>query len=187
MRSRTRDRTPTLLPPPAVGRWGLCQVIITRGNNVYGPHQYPEKIVPKFIRRLVKGEPCCLHGDGTNSRHFIYVEDVANAFITILHKGIDGDTYNIGCEEECTNLEIAEKLVSAVVPGAQVRRTEAGPLATWAPAVTTYSHPRVPVLAPWLCALPTRSPSPPRSPRITSSLWPIAPSTTCAITFPPRS
>ena len=42
------------------------QVIITRGNNVYGPHQYPEKIVPKFIRRLVNGEPCCLHGDGTN-------------------------------------------------------------------------------------------------------------------------
>jgi len=94
-------------------------VIITRGNNVYGPHQYPEKIVPKFIRRLMKGEPCCLHGDGTNSRHFIYVEDVANAFITILHKGIDGDTYNVGCEEECTNLEIAEKLVLSVMPGSQ--------------------------------------------------------------------
>merc|ERR1719389_1660905 len=41
-------------------------VIITRGNNVYGPHQYPEKIVPKFIRRLVNGAPCCLHGDGSN-------------------------------------------------------------------------------------------------------------------------
>ena len=51
------------------------------------------------------------------SRHFIFVEDVAAAFITVLHKGIEGETYNIGCEEECTNLEIAEKLVSAVKPG----------------------------------------------------------------------
>ncbi|KAL1519307.1 hypothetical protein AB1Y20_022834 [Prymnesium parvum] len=91
-------------------------VIITRGNNVYGPHQYPEKVVPKFIRRLVKGEPCCLHGDGSHSRHFIYVEDVAKAFLKILHKGVVGEVYNIGCEEECTNLEIAEKLVKAVKP-----------------------------------------------------------------------
>jgi len=96
-------------------------VIITRGNNVYGPHQYPEKVVPKFIRRLVNGQPCCLHGDGSNSRHFIYVEDVAAAFITILHKGVVGETYNIGCEEECTNLEIAQKLVEAVKPGANVK------------------------------------------------------------------
>lgn len=45
------------------------------------------------------------------SRHFIYVEDVAKAFLKILHKGVVGEVYNIGCEEECTNLEIAEKLV----------------------------------------------------------------------------
>jgi len=92
-------------------------IIITRGNNVYGPHQYPEKVVPKFIRRVLRGEPCCIHGDGSHSRHFIYVEDVAAAFITILHKGVDGETYNIGCEEEMTNLEMAEKLVQAVKPG----------------------------------------------------------------------
>ena len=54
----------------------------------------------------------------THSRHFIFVEDVAAAFITILHKGVVGETYNIGCEEECTNLEIAEKLVKAVIPTA---------------------------------------------------------------------
>ena len=81
-------------------------VIITRGNNVFGPHQYPEKVIPKFVRRLLKGLPCCIHGDGSNSRHFIYVGDVARAFITILHKGIDGETYNIGCETEYTNLEV---------------------------------------------------------------------------------
>ena len=84
---------------------------------MYGPHQYPEKVVPKFIRRVLRGEPCCIHGDGSHSRHFIYVEDVDAAFITILHKGVDGETYNIGCEEEMTNLEMAEKLVQAVKPG----------------------------------------------------------------------
>ena len=62
------------------------------------------------------GLPCCIHGDGSNSRHFIYVGDVARAFITILHKGIDGETYNIGCETEYTNLEVAEKLVRALKP-----------------------------------------------------------------------
>ena len=82
-------------------------VIITRGNNVYGPHQYPEKVIPKFIRRLVNGEPCCIHGDGSNSRHYIYVGDVVSAFDTVLHKGVPGETYNIGCHEEITNLQLA--------------------------------------------------------------------------------
>lgn len=91
-------------------------VIITRGNNVFGPHQYPEKLIPKFVRRLLKGLPCCIHGDGSNCRHFIFVEDVARAFITILHKGGIGETYNIGCEAEYTNLEVAEKLVKALKP-----------------------------------------------------------------------
>jgi UDP-glucose 4,6-dehydratase len=91
-------------------------VIITRGNNVFGPHQYPEKLIPKFVRRLLKGLPCCIHGDGSNSRHFIFVEDVARAFITILHKGGIGETYNIGCEAEYTNIEVAKKLVKALKP-----------------------------------------------------------------------
>jgi UDP-glucose 4,6-dehydratase len=60
--------------------------------------------------------PCCIHGDGSNSRHFIYVGDVAEAFVTILHKGVDGETYNIGCDIEYTNLEVAQKLVRAVKP-----------------------------------------------------------------------
>ena len=77
---------------------------------------YPEKVIPKFVRRLLKGLPWCIHGDGSNSRHFIYVGDVARAFITILHKGVVGETYNIGCEEEYTNLEVAEALVKALKP-----------------------------------------------------------------------
>ena len=96
-------------------------VIITRGNNVYGPHQYPEKVIPKFIRRLVNGEPCCIHGDGSNSRHYIYVGDVVSAFDTVLHKGVPGETYNIGCHEEITNLQLAERLVREIYPRARTR------------------------------------------------------------------
>lgn len=91
-------------------------VIVTRGNNVFGPHQYPEKVIPKFVRRLVKDQTCCIHGDGSNSRHFIYVGDVAAAFDTILHSGVDGEVYNVGCDDEYTNLEVAERLVRAVKP-----------------------------------------------------------------------
>lgn len=92
-------------------------VIVTRGNNVFGPHQYPEKVIPKFIRRIKNKMPVCIHGDGSNSRHFIYVGDVAAAFDTILHSGVDGEVYNIGCDDEFTNLEVAERLVRACVPG----------------------------------------------------------------------
>ena len=45
-------------------------------------------MIPKFVRRLVNGMPVCIHGDGANSRHYIFVEDVARAFVTILHKGV---------------------------------------------------------------------------------------------------
>ena len=49
-------------------------MIITRGNNVYGPHQYPEKLIPKFINLLMRDKPVTLHGDGLNMRNFLYVE-----------------------------------------------------------------------------------------------------------------
>lgn len=86
-------------------------VIITRGNNVYGPHQYPEKIIPKFICQLQANKACTIHGDGSHKRTFIYVEDVARAFDTILHKGTTGQIYNIGSKAELSNLSIAQKLI----------------------------------------------------------------------------
>merc|ERR1712054_47969 len=91
-------------------------VIITRGNNVYGPHQYPEKVIPKFIRRLHKGMKCCLHGDGSNSRHFLFVTDVAEAFDTIIHRGVEGNVYNIGAHREVTNRELSETLIAKMFP-----------------------------------------------------------------------
>jgi dTDP-glucose 4,6-dehydratase len=87
-------------------------VIITRGNNVYGPRQYPEKLIPKFILRLSRGLPCCIHGDGSHTRNFLYVEDVARAFDMIVHKGEVGHTYNIGTTFEISNLGVAKNLLS---------------------------------------------------------------------------
>jgi UDP-glucose 4,6-dehydratase len=85
--------------------------IITRGNNVYGPNQFPEKLIPKFINLLSRGKPCCLHGDGSNQRSFLYVSDVADAFDTILQKGQPGQIYNIGTDYEISNLEVARSLL----------------------------------------------------------------------------
>lgn len=92
----------------AYGRSYGLPVIITRGNNVYGPHQYPEKLVPKFILLAMRGQPLPIHGDGTNVRSYLYCEDVAEAFDTILHRGEVGHIYNIGTEEEKSVLDVAE-------------------------------------------------------------------------------
>ncbi len=85
--------------------------IITRGNNVFGPHQFPEKIIPKFISLLSQGKPCPLHGTGDNRRSFLYVKDVARAFDTILHKGLNHHIYNIGSTEEISNKELLKLLI----------------------------------------------------------------------------
>ena len=86
-------------------------LIITRGNNVYGPHQYPEKLIPKFINQLIRGRPVTLHGTGQNTRNFLYVEDVARAFECVLLKGVVGAIYNIGGTNERKNIEVAEELI----------------------------------------------------------------------------
>ena len=86
-------------------------VIITRGNNVYGPHQYPEKLIPKFINQLMRGRAVTLHGTGQNKRNFLFVEDVARAFELILFKAEVGNIYNIGGTNEKTNLDVAKQLI----------------------------------------------------------------------------
>jgi len=85
--------------------------IITRGNNVYGPKQYPEKLIPKFISLLASKQPCPLHGTGTNRRSFLYVEDVAHAFEIILFKGVLGEIYNIGSRFEISNKDTTLRLL----------------------------------------------------------------------------
>ena len=88
--------------------------IITRGNNVYGPHQFPEKLIPKFTNQLLRNRPVTLHGDGSNTRNFLYVEDVAEAFDVLLHKGSVGEIYNIGGTNELPNIDVAKAIISAL-------------------------------------------------------------------------
>ncbi|KAK9099985.1 hypothetical protein Scep_023415 [Stephania cephalantha] len=84
--------------------------ITTRGNNVYGPNQFPEKLIPKFILLAMKGQQLPIHGDGSNVRSFLYCEDVAEAFEAILHKGVIGHVYNIGTQRERRVLDVAEDI-----------------------------------------------------------------------------
>jgi len=91
-------------------------IIITRGNNVYGPKQYPEKVIPRFIHQLQTGSKVTIQ-NGNCMRAFLHVYDTATAFIAILEKGKIGEIYNIGCDEgmEYSILEVAKMLIGKIV------------------------------------------------------------------------
>jgi dTDP-glucose 4,6-dehydratase len=88
-------------------------IVITRGNNVYGQNQYPEKLIPRFIQQLQNNEQLTVQGNGYSRRSFLHVDDTCSAFEIVLIKGVVGEVYNIGADEESefTVLEIAEILV----------------------------------------------------------------------------
>lgn len=85
-------------------------VVTTRGNNVYGPHQFPEKMIPKFILLASRRDTLPVHGDGQSIRSYLYVDDVAEAFDLILHKGVTGEVYNIGTQKERTVIDVADDI-----------------------------------------------------------------------------
>jgi dTDP-glucose 4,6-dehydratase/UDP-glucose 4,6-dehydratase len=91
-------------------------IIITRGNNVYGPNQYPEKLIPRFIKLLKENKKVTIHGDGSNVRGFLHAYDTATAFETILEKGFIGEIYNIGCNDgmEYSVIDIAKTLIQFI-------------------------------------------------------------------------
>lgn len=93
--------------------------LITRGNNCYGPHQFPEKLIPKMIMMLSKGMKLTVHGDGSCKRSYLYVEDVAVAFDIVLHKGTTGKVYNIGTRKEQTVMEVTTSIIKEVKPQAE--------------------------------------------------------------------
>ena len=86
-------------------------VIIVRSNNVYGPHQFPEKVIPKFTLLLNRGKKCVLHGDGSPTRRYLFAGDAADAFDTIFHKGQIGQIYNIGSRDEISNKDLCGYLL----------------------------------------------------------------------------
>ena len=91
-------------------------IIITRGNNVYGPNQYPEKVVPKFIKQLKSDQKITIQGDGSSIRAFLHSYDTSKAFECILDKGKLGEIYNIGCDEgmEYSVLDVAKIIIKNI-------------------------------------------------------------------------
>lgn len=89
-------------------------VLTTRCSNNYGPYQYPEKLIPFFISKLLRGEKVPVYGDGLNVRDWLYVYDHCAAIDTVLHKGKIGEVYNVGGHNEKTNMEITRLILDAM-------------------------------------------------------------------------
>ena len=89
-------------------------VLNTRCSNNYGPYQYPEKLIPFFISKLLRNEKVPVYGDGLNVRDWLYVYDHCSAIDTVLHKGRVGEVYNIGGHNEKTNIEITRLILQAM-------------------------------------------------------------------------
>lgn len=86
-------------------------VLITRCSNNYGPYQYPEKLIPLFISNILKDKQVPVYGDGMNIRDWLYVYDHCSAIDAVLHKGREGEVYNIGGNNEKPNIEITKLLL----------------------------------------------------------------------------
>jgi dTDP-glucose 4,6-dehydratase len=89
--------------------YGLPLVLSNCSNN-YGPYQFPEKLIPLVILNALAGKPLPIYGDGSNVRDWLYVEDHADALLCVLEKGEIGRSYNIGGENERSNLDIVRSL-----------------------------------------------------------------------------
>ncbi len=89
---------------------------IIRCNNVYGPNQYPEKLIPKFKRLLKEGKKCTIHGKNCANikRAFMHVEDVVDAVETVWKKGMCGEIYNIASDDELTVMEVTHLIIETV-------------------------------------------------------------------------
>ena len=85
-------------------------VVLTNCSNNYGPYHFPEKLIPVVILNALAGKPLPIYGDGSNIRDWLYVEDHADALLLVLEQGVLGRSYNIGGENERTNLELIKTL-----------------------------------------------------------------------------
>ncbi|WP_300056760.1 dTDP-glucose 4,6-dehydratase [Sulfitobacter sp.] len=85
-------------------------VVLSNCSNNYGPYHFPEKLIPVIILNALAGKPLPIYGDGANIRDWLYVEDHADALLTVLRKGEVGRSYNIGGENERSNLDLVQAL-----------------------------------------------------------------------------
>jgi dTDP-glucose 4,6-dehydratase len=85
-------------------------VVMSNCSNNYGPYHFPEKLIPVVILRALAGAPIPVYGDGANVRDWLYVEDHADALLTVLQKGALGRSYNIGGENEVSNIDLVRRI-----------------------------------------------------------------------------
>lgn len=84
---------------------------ITRCSNNYGPYQFPEKLIPLMIANALNDKQLPIYGDGLNVRDWLYVEDHCSAIDLVIHKGRDGEVYNVGGNNERTNIHIVRTIL----------------------------------------------------------------------------
>lgn len=91
-------------------------IIVIRSNNVYGPGQYPEKVIPKFMFQLLDGKKLTLQGSGNQLRSFLYVEDAVDAVLCVLFQGLVGEIYNISSVDELSIRDLASRMLRELCP-----------------------------------------------------------------------
>jgi dTDP-glucose 4,6-dehydratase len=100
-----------------VRAWGHTYglpVLVTNCSNNYGPHHFPEKLIPLIIIRALAGEPLPVYGDGSNIRDWLYVEDHARALRRVFEAGTPGETYNVGGNAERRNIDVVQAICAAL-------------------------------------------------------------------------
>ena len=89
-------------------------VLVTNCSNNYGPFQFPEKLIPLTISKVLAGEPVPVYGKGENIRDWLFVEDHCRGIVTVMEKGTMGESYCIGGDQELKNLELVGKLIDEI-------------------------------------------------------------------------
>lgn len=97
-------------------------IVLTNCSNNYGPYHFPEKLVPVVVLRALAGEPIPVYGKGENVRDWLYVEDHADALLSVLQKGTIGRSYNIGGENEARNIDLVQ-MICAILDSKRPKNT----------------------------------------------------------------
>jgi dTDP-glucose 4,6-dehydratase len=98
----------------AFGHTYNIPVVLSNCSNNYGPYQFPEKLIPLFIKNAIEGKPLPVYGKGQNVRDWLHVTDHVIALDTVFHKGKNGETYNIGGHNEWRNIDLVHLLCDLV-------------------------------------------------------------------------
>ncbi len=97
-------------------------IVTTRCSNNFGPYQFPEKVIPLFVTNLIEGEPVPLYGDGRNVRDWLHVLDHCEAVLRVLEGGASGEVYNVGGNNERSNLELTHEILRCMDQGEEMIR-----------------------------------------------------------------